>query len=157
MSTDDITDPIANQLASIRYSRSRYGASDAALEFRRRRGPDKVIEPTERDWALYRAADAALKACLESDFIYVDGWVDEPHSHREPGDYIETEDEYRQRAYALAAERGFPDDLGRALSIGEWRILTDAPYPEAGTGYRRQAGYFKGGLVGTELNEEGEA
>lgn len=124
MTTDD---PLANVVAAARYARSRYLPSDAALEFQRRRHPDKIVEPTEKDWELYRAADAALRAALESDFIYVDGWVDEPRSHRVPGDYSETEDEYRTRANALAAEKGIPDDLHRALSMEEWRVLVEDP------------------------------
>lgn len=118
-------DPLANVVAAARYARSRYQPSEAAMEFRRRRHPDKTVEPTEKDWELYRAADAALRACLESDFIYVDGWVDEPRSHQVPGDYAETEDEYRARANALAAEKGIPDDLPRALSMAEWRVLVE--------------------------------
>lgn len=123
MNAPDITDPIENMTEAIRYARSRYMPSDAAMEFNRRRHPDKVIEPTEKDWELYRAAVAALTAALESDFIYVDGWVDEPRSQRAPGDYSETEDEYRDRANALAAEKGVPKDIHLALSMAEWWIL----------------------------------
>lgn len=113
-----------NIAETLRYAREAYRGSDAAQEFKRRRHPDKIVEPTERDWELYRAADAALRACLESDFILVDGWVDEPRARREPGDYAETEDEYRRRVNTLALIRGIPDDLHRALSMDEWRILT---------------------------------
>lgn len=121
----DITDPMKNIIESIQYARSAYGWSDAAEEFKRRRHPDKIIEPTEKDWELYRAAQAALDAAAESDFIYIDGGIEPPCSRREPGDYSETEDEYRSRANALAAEKGIPEDIHRALSMAEWRILVE--------------------------------
>lgn len=123
MSTDDTNDPLANVVAAARYARSRYQPSDAAMEFRRRRHPDRTIEPTEKDWELYRAADAALQAARESDFIDVDGWVDEPRPLRARGDYAETEDEYRARVAALIVTKGIPRDLHRALSMEECRVL----------------------------------
>lgn len=147
MSSQDITDPITNLMASLRHVRRGYGASDAALEFRRLRGPDKVIEPTEKDWELYRAALVAVSAASESEFIYVDAEIEEPKPRRERGDFIETEDAYRARADALAAERGVPDDLDRALSIAEWRLLTEAPKPDTGIGWDRAKGYPQGGLL----------
>lgn len=116
-------DPLANAAAAVRYARGRYCPSEAAMEFKRRRHPDKTVEPTEKDWELYRAADAALRAAQESDFIYIDGWVDEPRSFRTPGDYAETEDEYRARTNALAAEKGVPHDIHQALSAEEWATL----------------------------------
>ena len=125
MSTND---PIANLAAAAQYASQAYGLpSDAALEFRRRRHPDRTIEPTEKDWELYRAAQAALDAAAESDFIDVDGWVNEPRPLRARGDYSETEDEYRARANALAAEKGIPADIYQALSMEEWRILVEDP------------------------------
>lgn len=119
--------PLANVAAAARYALSAYCPSDAAMEFKRRRHPDKTVEPTEKDWELYRAADAALRAAQESDFIYIDGWVDEPRSHQVRGDYSETEDEYRARANALATEKGIPADLYQALSMEEWRVLVEDP------------------------------
>lgn len=147
MSNQDITDPITNLTESLRHARRRYGASNAALEFRRLRGPDKIIEPSETDWELYRAAVAAIAAASESEFIYVDAELEEPKPRRERGEYIETENEYRARAAALAAERGFPDDLDCALSIAEWRILTEAPKPDSGIGWNRSTEYGQGGLL----------
>lgn len=117
------TDPIANLANAIRYTHTRYGASDAALEFRRRRGPDKVIEPTENDWELYRAAIAAVNAASQSDFIYVDAEIEEPEARRKPGDYIETEDEYRRRVHTLIRIHGTPDDLGRAIPMRDMFTL----------------------------------
>lgn len=117
-------DPLANVVAAVRYANRAYGLpSDAALEFKRRRHPNKTVEPTEKDWELYRAADAALRAAQESDFIYIDGWVDEPRPLRERGDYAETADEYRARVAALVVTKGVPDDLHRALSVEECRVL----------------------------------
>lgn len=120
-------DPLKGIAEAIRYTSSVYAASDAAMEFKRRRHPDETIEPTEKDWELYRAADAALKAAQESDFIEVEGGVDEPRPLRRRGDYAETEEEYRTRVNALAAEKGVPHDLYRALSMGEWRVLVEGP------------------------------
>lgn len=125
MSKTDITDPIANMAKSIEYAKKAYGVSEEALAFRRRRGPDKIIEPTEKDWELYRAADAALRAALESDFIDVDGWVEEPRALRESGDFIETEREWIERVAELLEKSGgdVPQDLDRAISVGEMKIL----------------------------------
>ena len=123
----DSTDPLQNIIESIRYARSVYGWSDAAQEFKRRRHPDKIIEPTEKDWELYRAANAAMTAAALSEFIDFDGWIEEPEPRREPGDYSETEDEYRERVNALVTEKGIPSDLHRALSPEEWAALVEDP------------------------------
>lgn len=105
------------------YSPQGRPVSDAAREFRRRRGPDKIIKPTERDWELYRAAIDALEAAAGSAFINIDADIEEPIERREMGDYIETEDEYRHRIALLIAERGIPDDIDRALSMKDLRAL----------------------------------
>lgn len=121
-----ITDPIENLRASIAYSRETYGISDAAMEYRRRREPDKVSEPTEADWAAYRAALAAIDKLEDNPHIYVGAIeIDEPDARREPGDYIETEREWIRRVAKLIAESGghLPEDLDRALSVGELRLL----------------------------------
>lgn len=110
--------------SDIIYSPRGRVVSDAAREFRRRRGPDKIVKPTERDWKLYRAAIDALEAATESDFINVDADIEEPHERREMGDYTETEDEYRHRIALLIAEHGIPDDIDRALPMKDLRTLS---------------------------------
>lgn len=99
--------------------------SDAAREFRRRRGPDKTIEPTEKDWQLYRAVIAAVDAARQSDFIYVDAEIEEPKARRESGDYVESEREWIVRVAELLEKSGgdVPGDLARALTVGEMKIL----------------------------------
>ena len=141
MSKTDFTDPIANIVAAIKLSKKAYGVSEEALAFRRRRGPDKVVEPTEKDWMLYRAAIAAVDAATRSDFIYVDAEIEEPKARRESGDFIETEREWISRVAELLEKSGgdVPQDLDRALSVGEMKILLavapdlqDRPSKESG-------------------------
>lgn len=146
-----IQDPIKNIVDSIHLTERVYGAPPEARELARRRGPDIAHEPTDADWADYRAAVDAARKIADNEFIYSDIEVEEPRTYSTPGEYVETEADWIARCKTAIADHGIPRNLDRVLSVSEFRKLglsTEGHW----RGWDRQTHYPTGGITYGYIN-----
>ena len=134
---------------SARYTKSQYGASDAAKEFKRRHNVT-YKDPTPEQWRAYHEAVAHLEALYKYEGFFGghDGpEIDEPHPTRHV-EYTETVEEWKARIAKLLVSTGgtLPADLNRVYSADDYRTH-GLPLPERIYGWSWANGYSRGGHV----------
>ena len=139
----------AYTIKSIRYARSKYGASDAAKEFERRHNVT-YTDPTPEQWKAYHEAVAHLEALYnyEGFFSGHDGpEIDKP-SPTPHIEYTEAVEEWKARIAKLldSTDGNLPDDLGHVFSADDYRTH-GLSVPERVYGWSRTSGYSKGGPI----------